>query len=713
MDNSETVTMDFNIDDNGAWMIDTSERYASTIYNYLVADGIPEDGANKIIQNAAKVLGYCPDPECMKDNHSTGIVIGKVQSGKTSNFIALTALAFDNGYTHVVVLGGTTNLLVHQNGERIQEYFAATPEVVVLNSSDHKAYMNSATVNQLIQDGKKVIIVTLKRPQRINEIRTKVFSDSELADSPTLIIDDEGDEASLNTLVSKGKKSSTYLAIEKLKNSLRRHAFVSVTATPQANLLISSMDILSPSFGVLVDPGKGYCGLDVFHTPDSKYVVEIPDTESSLLDSVPNSFYEALAMYFVGCAIFKARGKKPADKFSMLVHPSQLKVDHSSVKGKTETIVKQWRAIGQNKADISFESLRTRLKKAYDTYKKDGTLVPEYSEIEDLAIYAIKNCSIHLVNGDSVPKDADKFFDFNIYVGGTMLGRGLTIKGLAVTYIIRTPKGKSNVDTTAQRARWFGYKGKYLDLCRIFAVKKIIREFRGIREHENDLWETVRDANLQGINFKNIARIFVLSDDLKMTRDPVAKTDTYVYKPWNIQKSVYLDSEYAGSNISIIENFKTSHVADLKTVMFGSEASSPYVMLENLSYDEVRIMILEKFLFPERSALQREMTTKLAVLMHRKNIDPRIDVIWMRDGSYSKHDLSDGDITNYMVGRRPDDPKKPVIYAGDRYQFVKTDTMQLQIHMIKDRLTDKVSPALALYIPDKYIEKLANLVIRR
>ena len=252
-----------------------------------------------------------------------------------------------------------------------------------------------------------------------------------------------------------------------------------------------------------------------------------------------------------------------------------------------------------------------------------------------------------------------------------------------------------------------------MDLCRIFAVKKIIREFRGIREHENDLWETVRDANLQGINFKNIARIFVLSDDLKMTRDPVAKTDTYVYKPWNIQKSVYLDPEYAGSNISIIENFKTSHVADLKTVMFGSEASSPYVMLENLSYDEVRIMILEKFLFPERSALQREMTTKLAVLMHRKNIDPRIDVIWMRDGSYSKHDLSDGDITNYMVGRRPDDPKKPVIYAGDRYQFVKTDTMQLQIHMIKDRLTDKVSPALALYIPDKYIEKLANLVIRR
>lgn len=713
MDNSETVTMDYNLVESGSWMIDTSKRYATTIYNYLIADGIPEEGSNKIIQNAAKVLGYCPDPGNDIDCHLTGIVIGKVQSGKTSNFIALTALAFDNGYNHVVVMGGKTNLLVRQNGDRIQEYFKANPEIVVLNSSDHNAYMNATTINQLIRDGKKIIIVTLKHPERIEEIRTKVFCDIELTDAPTLIIDDEGDEASLNTLISKGKKSSTYLAIEKLKNLLRRHAFVSVTATPQANLLISSMDILSPAFGVLVDPGQGYCGLDVFHTPDSKYVVKIPDNESSLLESVPNSFYEALATYFVGCAIFKTRGKNPADKFSMLVHPSQLKIDHSSVKVKTEEIVNQWRMIGQNKSDISFCDLRNRLQKAYDDYKKEGVLALDYFEIEDFAIYAINNCAIHIVNGDSVPKDADKFFDFNIYVGGTMLGRGLTIKGLAVTYIIRTPKGKSNVDTTAQRARWFGYKSSYLDLCRIYAVTKIIKEFRDIREHENDLWETVRDANLQGTHFKDIARIFVLSDNLKMTRSNVAKTKTFVYKPWNIQKSIYLDTDYARSNLAILDSFRSEHAEKLKKVIFGSEASSPYLILEDISYNEVRIDVLEKFLFPNRSALQKEMATKLYTLMHKKGIDPRIDVIWMRDGALSQHDVCDGDITNYMVGRRPDDSKKPTVYAGDRYQFIKTGTMQLQIHMIQDRLTSLVSPALALYIPDQYIEKLTNLVIRR
>lgn len=83
-------------------------------------------------------------------------------------------------------------------------------------------------------------------------------------------------------------------------------------------------------------------------------------------------------------------------------------------------------------------------------------------------------CGRHKVNGDSVPKGADEIYDYNIYVGGTMLGRGLTLKGLAITYIIRTAKGVSTVDTVQQRARWFGYKMKYLDLCRIFAVGKLL-----------------------------------------------------------------------------------------------------------------------------------------------------------------------------------------------------------------------------------------------
>jgi hypothetical protein len=354
MNETISIDMDYQQEEITTWMVDTSGRYATGIKNYLLADGIPEDGVTAIINNAAEVLGYCPNPKSEAEKRLTGIVIGKVQSGKTSNFISLTALAFDNGYSHVVVFGGTKKVLVKQNSDRINEYFNGMDEVAVLNTTDHRAILTEHAVSQFIRMGKKVIIVALKRPAQVDLIRKNIFSGTVLSTIPTLIIDDEGDEASLNTLVGKGGKSSTYLAIERLKNVLPRHCFVSVTATPQANLLINSMDFLSPEFGVLVEPGKGYCGLDVFHSPDSCYIVEIPETEGSLLDpGIPKSFYSALATFFIACGIFSARGCEPGEKLSMLIHPSQKKVDHKIVLKKTEKIVNEWRRKSKNKEDIA------------------------------------------------------------------------------------------------------------------------------------------------------------------------------------------------------------------------------------------------------------------------------------------------------------------------------------------------------------------------
>lgn len=709
---NQSIGMDYQNEDANVWMIDTSGRYATSIKNYLIADGIPEEGATTIINNAAKVLSFCPDPSSDKEKRLTGIVIGKVQSGKTSNFISLTALAFDNGYSHVVVFGGTKKILVKQNSDRINEYFEGMDDIAVLNTTDHRSILNEKTVSQFIRMGKKVIIVALKTPKQIDFIRNSVFSGSVLSKEVTLIIDDEGDEASLNSLVNKGKKSSTYLAIEKLKAALPRHSFVSVTATPQANLLISSMDILSPEFGVLVDPGKGYCGLDVFHSPSSKYVVEIPETEASLLDDgVPTSFYKALATFFIACGIFEIRGRKPGDKLSMLVHPSQLKVDHKSVFSKTEKVINYWRNLASNKSDIAYGTLKNQLLAAYNEYKSSTNgPFPAFDVVEDKALQAIEFCGLHTVNGDSVPNGADRLYDYNIYVGGAMLGRGLTLKGLAVTYIIRTAKGTSSVDTVQQRARWFGYKQRYLDLCRIFAVKKIIKEFKDIREHENDLWDTVREANLQGTRFKDIARIFVLSDDLRMTRTSVGKTEGYTFKPWNLQRVFQTEQEYAQSNTNVIANFRTIHATTLNTVKFGEGA--PFVIAPAIPLSIVKAELLDKFIFPNNSKLNSGIIGKLSILLGRKGMDPLVDVIWMRDGITSKHKVDDGDIPEYMVGRRPDDYSKPAVYEGDRNAFVEPNVMQLQIHMIEDTNSGEVSPTLAIYLPKEVIEQLTNLVIR-
>lgn len=706
------IGMDYKIEENDSWMVETGGRYSTIIKNYLMADDIPEPGADRIIQNAAKVLGYCPEPQKNDIKQLTGIVIGKVQSGKTSNFISLTALAFDNGYTHVVVFGGTKNELLKQNSERIQEYFKAANDVVVLNTKEHKSQLSAKQISQIIKMGKKIIIVALKTPGQINALRSNLFENEGMQNKAVLIIDDEGDEASLNTLVKKGKKSSTYKAIETLKNKLPRHCFVSVTATPQANLLIDSMDILSPDFGILVDPGKGYCGLDVFHVADSPYMVELPDNEISLLDDgVPASFYEALATFFVACGIFSARGSKPGQKMSMLIHPSQLKVDHSMVKNKTEQIVERWRKLAENPQDIAFASLKKRLENAYLKYKKVGVSdLPEFTIVEKKALEAIEFCALHIVNGDSVPNGADNIYDYNIYIGGAMLGRGLTLKGLTVTYIIRTAKGVSTVDTVQQRARWFGYKSKYLDLCRIFAVKKIAKEFREIREHEEDLWDVVRDANLSGVRFKDIARIFVLSDDLRMTRTSVATTEKGIFKPWNIQRRFMLNEEYQNSNKSIIADFKENHKANILMKKFGE--GNPYSIIGNLTYQEIYDQLLTKLIFPDESKINIAFFQRLKVLLGKKSLNPYVDVIWMRDGDTSKHYVASGEIPNYMVGRRPADYSKPATYAGDREHFKTDDRMQLQIHLIEDKYTGAQSHVIAFYIPKQCIEKLTNLVIR-
>lgn len=706
-----TIEMNYQNTDTATWPVMLDGRYITAVQDYLVADGIPTDGVDKIVENAARVLSYCPNPETDTTCQETGIVIGKVQSGKTSNFISITALAFDNSYDIVVVLGGTKKPLVKQNRDRISEYFSATREVLVLDTTDYKDQLTSKRITQFTKRNKKIVIVALKHPAQINYLADNVFSDPSLAKKPILIVDDEGDEASLNTLVKKGKKSSTYLAIEQLKNKLSRHCFLSITATPQANLLIDTLDVLSPDFGILVDPGKGYCGLDVFHS-DNTYTIPIPERESSLLDDegIPASFHKALSMFFVACAIQKNRGMDPGDKLSMLVHPSQLKADHTKVYKKVDSLIDDWRNRTENKGDIAYDSVKKVFQSAYAEYEHSGVdgLLP-FSEIEDDIIDAINDCGLHKVNGDSVPKGADKIYDYNIYIGGAMLGRGLTLKGLAITYIIRTSKGVSMVDTVQQRARWFGYKTKYLDLCRIFAVKKIIKEFREIRNHEEDLWETVRQVNRQGTRFKEMARIFALSDDLKMTRSAVAKTKAYSFKPWNKQREFQYIPEYIDSNNAVLQSFRNRFENVIFTRQFGQGA--PYTIVPNIDFNTVKELIFDKYCFPSEEKFNRGVIDKLGVLLKRKELNPLVDIIWMRDGGKPSEHAADGGIPNYSVGRRPKDKSKEATYLGDDYQFVDDNKMQLQIHTIKDTVTQIVSPTLAFYIPRRVIERLTNLVI--
>lgn len=704
------------------WSILMDGYFQKKAEQQMLSDEMSQEAVDSIFSNAVRILSHCPNPKIDKDVAETGIVIGKVQSGKTSNFISVLALAFDNGYDIAVVLGGNTLDLLKQNATRIESAFKVDAEkLTVLKTNDNKSLINSARIKEFIENERKTIIVGLKHHKHINKI-AEIFDNEYLAGKSVLIIDDEGDQATLNTKVYLSSMSSTYESVVKLKNKLKSHCFISITATPQANILIETFDRLSPDFGELVYPGDGYCGLQEFHGENSdKYVYEIPTEENNLLDDfgVPKSVFEAMAMFFVGNAIRKSRGDM--GNHAMLIHPSQKKYDHQIVVNKIQGILDDWKSkaktklIGKN--DISYSSLKKYLINAYDNFIRDGVICVSFDELERTILDTIKKCSPVLIcNSDENASDNAKLYKTNIFVGGNLVERGITIKGLAVTYITRRAKGKTNVDNTEQRARWFGYKAHFLDVCRVFTTKDIKDDFASILEHDDDMWASIERARDRGIAFKDMPRIFKLARSafLQLTRKNVAKTAPYALSEWKPQKYLPMDQSTSLQNTAIIEKYKNSHISELLTETHN--ARQVHRILVDQSFDQVYDELLSKLSYLDEEILNKEYFSTLRDALKKENLSPIVDLYWVRDEEYSTRKINpDGSIQQLFQGRNPN-TSSPLYYEGDRSLANKNpEHIQIQIHYVKPTNIEEVdfyTPVLALYIPDYCAEKLSKLVVK-
>ncbi|MHB8097396.1 MAG: Z1 domain-containing protein [Erysipelotrichaceae bacterium] len=388
------------------WKIKVDGFYKSQVEEKLLEDEIPQESIDKIFENAVKILSKCPNPKFNKDISQTGILIGKVQSGKTSNFISLVSLAFDNEYDIAIILGGNTLQLLQQNAKRVSNAFNVNAEkLTVLKTDDNKMLINSERIKEFIENRRKIIIVGLKHYKHINLI-SEIFNNQYLSEKSILIIDDEGDQATLNTKAFINSMSSTYESVVRLKSKLKSHCFISITATPQANILIKVLDSLSPDFGELVYPGDGYCGLQEFHGENrDKYIVEIPSDERNLIDDegVPLSLYKALSMFFVGNAI--RRNRNDYGNHAMLIHPSQKKYDHKQVVNKIQNILDTWKALAKLKLtsseDIAYNSLKAILVEGYSSLNLTCQNLPNFNAIEFEILNIIKQCSpVHICNSD-------------------------------------------------------------------------------------------------------------------------------------------------------------------------------------------------------------------------------------------------------------------------------------------------------------------------
>lgn len=507
-----------------------------------------------ILSESQKILSRCSDPSKSISRKSI-LVLGEVQSGKTLSFTSVIALARDNNIPITVLLAGTKRPLMKQNFEQLvkdlnRNSSGSAPQWLITNNTKSdvrdavigsiETWYNSTTPAQF---KKAIVIASMKTPAGIRKVTQflKQVQDEVDRTIPCLIIDDEGDQASPNTKVAQEEFSSTYSAISDLRDSLQNHSFLSYTATPEANLLLSLTDHLSPESVVVLSPGEDYVGgykLFVDSSIENKFSIKIPDDELGVAtkpkfgDLPPKSLVSALA-YFLVCMTVAQKKYEKVRPISMLIHPDSTIDSHTKYKKWVNSIVNKWvMHFDENNLDSSnysipsdFSNAISNLRKTVDLNKVflDGSNGNQEIELMKLIKFWIKPeyLEVRVVNSErathNVSPDEWNTKSGWILIGAGKLDRGFVVKNLAVTYMPRGIGG-GNVDTIQQRGRFFGYKANYLELLRGWFSEELINSYASIVETESSLRNNLKKYDANSLNLMGWKRSMIMDPALTPTR---------------------------------------------------------------------------------------------------------------------------------------------------------------------------------------------------
>ena len=302
-----------------------------------------QQGADNIVENIIETYQQIQVQLKSSAKNNNVLLVGKVQSGKTSNLEMLTALAFDNGYNILVIYGGYDTSLLKQTTDRFKETFDVTgevtyddegPAIFTTDDSTQILSIDDEIMTDLLENNKPVIFVSMKRPVAMRKINA-LFKRLNKSEFKAFIIDDEGDQASLNTAKDKIKNASaTYKEIIAMKSLLDDPMYLSVTATPQANIFLDEWSALRPDSIRLIHPGKGYDGAEVYHLYENDIVNLVSDEDHTELSEgkIPESLWDAVRYFIVASAIKCKYATKPKERFSdMIVHAFREVLQHSSI----------------------------------------------------------------------------------------------------------------------------------------------------------------------------------------------------------------------------------------------------------------------------------------------------------------------------------------------------------------------------------------------
>lgn len=500
------------------------------------------------LDNHTRAVVEClTNPEAQTAYASRGLVMGYVQSGKTANFMGVAARAADAGYRLIIVMAGTWNILRNQTQRRFDKellgkellgnddrYVTNPPpdwdEFLVhgTNPTDlgHFAWqrltrpdidfkrLRSAIDNLEFEKVNKaaplndpsnlhllpVKLLVIKKHSGLllNLVKDLKLLSTKLADLPTLIIDDESDQAGLNTVNPKkvkpgaAERSKTNLRIVELLKLFPRGQYVGYTATPYANALVNPDDpddLYPKDFILPLDRAQGYMGVSDFFEPDTAYEdlnkSDFSQSEIAYIRRVSNpvgsdddDLKKALRSYVLAGALKLYRLHSDPARYNaaqfrhhtMLIHTSMLVGEMAGIAGRLRELWEQCAfnsPQGAQELATLWDSDYSKVSAAKGTELSPGAFVELVPFLSETIKRIEKGPKVFLVvNSDTT--EAPDFSEapvWKIIIGGNKLSRGYTVEGLTVSYYRRV---SGTADTLMQMGRWFGFRPGYQDLVRVF-----------------------------------------------------------------------------------------------------------------------------------------------------------------------------------------------------------------------------------------------------
>ncbi|WP_249351246.1 Z1 domain-containing protein [Corallococcus exiguus] len=460
-----------------------------------------------------------------------GLVVGYVQSGKTANFTAVAARASDVGYRLIIVLSGIHDSLRNQTQRRIERELVDVGVNWLALTGPETDFQEPEVANGFGATGTVLVVAKKIVPilERLNRWLGKL--EGQLGDVPLLLIDDEADQASINTrgnrrdpsvdedeAVADESPSRTNELIRDLLRSCPRATYIAYTATPFANILIDpgafdnhvGEDLFPKDFVVQLPRPDGYTGTEELFGVNAQHrnvlrVVDDNDVKAlkpkrrkkgeplvahGPLD-LPQSLCDALLTFALAGAIRRLRGHQ-AEPHTMLVHVSQVQKDQIRIGAAIEEQIRAWFNHDRAEPGVILGMLRSSLADLGQVTLPADVDVVLYEGHQNLA--RLQVVVLNSSTGEELEYDERPDRQL-IVVGGNRLSRGLTLEGLTIAYFLRTT---TMADTLLQMARWYGFRSGYDDLIRIWTTDGIAEWFVELSLVEESLRDSITALNKAG-----------------------------------------------------------------------------------------------------------------------------------------------------------------------------------------------------------------------